>query len=88
MPPPSFPPSQFTGRTAELRRWSEGIHQAVEAKEGVEVKPISQNVAQITYQSLFRLYGKAGGMTGTAKTEVRCGHPRTGGMSALKRISC
>ncbi|GJP34576.1 hypothetical protein CLOM_g19008, partial [Closterium sp. NIES-68] len=60
---------EFTGRTADMRRWSDGIHQAVEAKEGVEIKPVSETVAQVTYQSLFRLYGKVSGMTGTAKTE-------------------
>ncbi|CAI6004964.1 unnamed protein product [Closterium sp. NIES-64] len=59
----------FTGRTADMRRWSDGIHQAVEAKEGVEIKPVSETVAQVTYQSLFRLYSKVSGMTGTAKTE-------------------
>ncbi|CAI5466914.1 unnamed protein product, partial [Closterium sp. Yama58-4] len=60
---------EFTGRTADMRRWSDGIHQAVEAKEGVEIKPVSETVAQVTYQSLFRLYSKVSGMTGTAKTE-------------------
>ncbi|KAF3775289.1 translocase subunit protein, partial [Nymphaea thermarum] len=62
---------QLTGRVEEKRRWSEGIHQAVEAKEGLEIQAGSVVVAQITYQSLFKLYPKLSGMTGTAKTEEK-----------------
>lgn len=60
---------EFTGRVVENRRWSEGIHQAVEAKERVHIQADSMTVAQITYQSFFKLYPKLSGMTGTAKTE-------------------
>ena len=60
---------EFTGRIMDGRRYSEGLHQAIEAKEGVEVKPESQTVATISYQNLFRLYPKLSGMTGTAMTE-------------------
>ena len=60
---------EFTGRIMEGRRWSEGLHQAVEAKEGVEIKPESQTLATITLQNYFRLYDKLSGMTGTALTE-------------------
>ncbi|MDO4443533.1 MAG: preprotein translocase subunit SecA [Slackia sp.] len=60
---------EFTGRIMEGRRWSEGLHQAVEAKEGVEIKPESQTLATITLQNYFRLYEKLSGMTGTALTE-------------------
>lgn len=59
----------FTGRAMEGRRWSDGLHQAVEAKEGVEIQDESQTVATITYQNYFRMYSKLAGMTGTAKTE-------------------
>ncbi|KAI8550645.1 hypothetical protein RHMOL_Rhmol06G0123200 [Rhododendron molle] len=59
----------LTGRVEEKRRWSGGIHQAVEAKEGLKIEADSVVVAQITYQSLFKLYPKLSGMTGTAKTE-------------------
>uniref|UniRef100_A0A2N9IRA9 chloroplast protein-transporting ATPase n=1 Tax=Fagus sylvatica TaxID=28930 RepID=A0A2N9IRA9_FAGSY len=62
---------QLTGRVEEKRRWSEGIHQAVEAKEGLKIQADSVIVAQITYQSLFKLYPKLSGMTGTAKTEEK-----------------
>ncbi|KAA3457166.1 protein translocase subunit SECA2, chloroplastic isoform X1 [Gossypium australe] len=62
---------KLTGRVEEKRRWSEGIHQAVEAKEGLKIQADSVVVAQITYQSLFKLYPKLSGMTGTAKTEER-----------------
>ncbi|KAB1220996.1 Protein translocase subunit SECA2, chloroplastic [Morella rubra] len=62
---------QLTGRIEEKRRWSEGIHQAVEAKEGLKIQADSVIVAQITYQSLFKLYPKLSGMTGTAKTEEK-----------------
>ncbi len=61
---------EFTGRLSEGRRFSEGLHQAIEAKEGVEVKEESQTLAEITYQNYFRLYEKLAGMTGTAQTEA------------------
>jgi preprotein translocase subunit SecA len=60
---------EFTGRTMIGRRWSEGLHQAVEAKEGVQVKGETQTLATITIQNYFRMYEKLGGMTGTAETE-------------------
>nr|WCH55478.1 preprotein-translocase subunit a [Hypnea pseudomusciformis] len=60
---------EFTGRIMEGRRWSDGLHQAIEAKEKVEIKPENQTLASITYQNLFLLYKKISGMTGTAKTE-------------------
>ena len=60
----------FTGRTMPGRRWSDGLHQAVEAKEGVRVKEENQTVASITFQNFFRLYSKLAGMTGTADTEA------------------
>lgn len=63
--------NELTGRVEEKRRWSEGIHQAVEAKEGLDIQADSVVVAQITYQSLFKLYPKLSGMTGTAKTEEK-----------------
>ena len=61
---------EFTGRTMAGRRWSEGLHQAIEAKEGLEIQPENQTVAAITFQNYFRLYEKLGGMTGTADTEA------------------
>src|SRR3954447_26700923 len=61
---------EFTGRILEGRRWSEGIHQAVEAKEGVRIKEENQTLATITLQNYFRLYDKLAGMTGTALTEA------------------
>ncbi|MEO6186774.1 MAG: preprotein translocase subunit SecA, partial [Steroidobacteraceae bacterium] len=61
---------EFTGRTMPGRRWSEGLHQAVEAKEGVRVREENQTVASITFQNYFRLYKKLSGMTGTADTEA------------------
>jgi preprotein translocase subunit SecA len=61
---------EFTGRKMPGRRWSDGLHQAVEAKEGVEVQEENQTVATISYQNYFRLYKKLGGMTGTADTEA------------------
>ena len=61
---------EFSGRTMPGRRWSEGLHQALEAKEGVSIKKENQTVASITYQNYFRLYGKLSGMTGTAETEA------------------
>jgi preprotein translocase subunit SecA len=61
---------EFTGRILEGRRWSEGLHQAVEAKEGVKIKEENQTLATITLQNYFRLYDKLAGMTGTATTEA------------------
>ena len=61
---------EFTGRTMEGRRWSEGLHQAIEAKENVSIKQENQTLASITYQNYFRLYEKLAGMTGTAETEA------------------
>ena len=61
---------EFTGRTMPGRRWSEGLHQAIEAKEGVDIKPENQTMASITFQNYFRLYDKLSGMTGTADTEA------------------
>ncbi|WP_372824831.1 preprotein translocase subunit SecA [Polaromonas sp.] len=61
---------EFTGRLMSGRRWSEGLHQAVEAKEGVQIQPENQTMASITFQNYFRLYGKLSGMTGTADTEA------------------
>ena len=60
---------EFTGRLMEGRRWSDGLHQAIEAKEGVEIQDETQTLASITFQNLFRLYPKLAGMTGTAMTE-------------------
>ena len=61
---------EFTGRTMPGRRWSDGLHQAIEAKEGVRVREENQTVASITFQNYFRLYKKLSGMTGTADTEA------------------
>jgi preprotein translocase subunit SecA len=61
---------EFTGRTMPGRRWSDGLHQAIEAKEGVNVKQENQTVASITFQNYFRLYNNLSGMTGTADTEA------------------
>jgi preprotein translocase subunit SecA len=61
---------EFTGRTMQGRRWSDGLHQAVEAKEGTRVREENQTVASITFQNYFRLYKKLAGMTGTADTEA------------------
>jgi preprotein translocase subunit SecA len=61
---------EFTGRLMSGRRWSDGLHQAVEAKEGVAIQPENQTMASITFQNYFRLYGKLAGMTGTADTEA------------------
>lgn len=61
---------EFTGRLSEGRRFSEGLHQAIEAKEGVEIKEESQTLADITFQNYFRMYDKLAGMTGTAQTEA------------------
>ncbi|MGF1513295.1 MAG: preprotein translocase subunit SecA [Elainellaceae cyanobacterium] len=60
---------EFTGRVMQGRRWSDGLHQAIEAKERVEIQPETQTMATITYQNFFLLYPKLAGMTGTAKTE-------------------
>ncbi len=62
---------EYTGRIMEGRRWSEGLHQAIEAKEGVEIREENVTLATITLQNYFRLYEKLGGMTGTAKTEEK-----------------
>jgi preprotein translocase subunit SecA len=61
---------EFTGRLMSGRRWSDGLHQAVEAKEGVSIQPENQTMASITFQNYFRLYAKLAGMTGTADTEA------------------
>ena len=61
---------EFTGRMMDGRRWSNGLHQAVEAKEGVEIEAENQTLATITFQNYFRMYAKIGGMTGTAATEA------------------
>jgi len=61
---------EFTGRMMEGRRWSDGLHQAVEAKEGVDIEPENQTLASITFQNYFRMYPKLSGMTGTAATEA------------------
>ena len=61
---------EFTGRTMPGRRWSDGLHQAIEAKEGVKVREENQTIASITFQNYFRLYSKLAGMTGTADTEA------------------
>ncbi|MBV1693901.1 MAG: preprotein translocase subunit SecA [Hyphomicrobiales bacterium] len=62
---------EFTGRMMQGRRYSEGLHQALESKEGVEIKPENQTLASITFQNYFRLYDKLAGMTGTAATEAQ-----------------
>ena len=61
---------EFTGRKMEGRQWSDGLHQAVEAKEGVKIKEETQTLATITLQNFFKLYDKICGMTGTAMTEA------------------
>ena len=61
---------EFTGRTMEGRRYSDGLHQALEAKEGVKIEKENQTLASITFQNYFRMYGKLAGMTGTADTEA------------------
>ncbi len=61
---------EFTGRLMVGRRWSDGLHQAVEAKEGVPIQSENQTLASITFQNYFRMYGKLAGMTGTADTEA------------------
>jgi len=61
---------QFTGRVMDGRRYSDGLHQAIEAKEGVEIQDETKTMANITYQNFFRMYDKLSGMTGTAKTEA------------------
>ncbi len=62
--------NEFTGRLMAGRRWSDGLHQAVEAKEGVQIQAENQTLASITFQNYFRMYGKLAGMTGTADTEA------------------
>ncbi len=62
---------EFTGRMMHGRRLSEGLHQAIEAKDGVDVQPENQTLASVTIQNYFRLYGKLAGMTGTAATEAQ-----------------
>ena len=62
---------EFTGRPMPGRRYGEGLHQAIEAKEGVKIAGESQTLATITYQNFFKLYRKISGMTGTAKTEEK-----------------
>src|SRR5581483_2698980 len=61
---------EFTGRMMPGRRWSDGLHQAVEAKEGVKIERENQTLATITFQNYFRMYKKLAGMTGTAETEA------------------
>ncbi|MBC7938214.1 MAG: preprotein translocase subunit SecA, partial [Chitinophagaceae bacterium] len=61
---------EFTGRLMSGRRWSDGLHQAVEAKEGVQIQSENQTLASVTFQNYFRMYAKLGGMTGTADTEA------------------
>ena len=61
---------EFTGRLMSGRRWSDGLHQAVEAKEGVQIQRENQTLASITFQNYFRMYNKLSGMTGTADTEA------------------
>jgi preprotein translocase subunit SecA len=61
---------EFTGRLMHGRRWSDGLHQAVEAKEGVNIQRENQTLASITFQNYFRMYNKLSGMTGTADTEA------------------
>ena len=61
---------EFTGRTMEGRRYSDGLHQALEAKEGVKIEKENQTLASITFQNYFRMYDKLAGMTGTADTEA------------------
>src|SRR5690625_5830987 len=60
---------QFTGRLMKGRRYSDGLHQAIEAKEGMKIQNESMTLASITFQNFFRMYNKLAGMTGTAKTE-------------------
>jgi preprotein translocase subunit SecA len=61
---------EFTGRLMPGRRWSDGLHQAVEAKEGIKIQAENQTLATITFQNYFRMYRKLAGMTGTAETEA------------------
>ena len=61
---------EFTGRLMPGRRWSDGLHQAVEAKEGVKIERENQTLATVTFQNYFRMYKKLAGMTGTAETEA------------------
>ena len=64
---------EFTGRAMDGRRWSDGLHQAIEAKEGVKIKPESVTLATITYQNFFRMYEKLSGLTGPEPLVVRLG---------------
>ena len=73
---------EFTGRLMAGRRWSDGLHQAVEAKEGVKIENETQTLATITIQNYFRMYDKLSGMTGTADTEERSSTRSTGSRSA------
>ena len=80
---------EFTGREMPGRRWSDGLHQAVEAKEAVKIERENQTLATITFQNYFRMYKKLSGMTGTAETEARRVQqdlqPRRGGHSHQSR---
>lgn len=79
---------EFTGRTMPGRRWSEGLHQAVEAKEALDINAESITLASVSYQAFFRNFPKLAGMTGTAATEVRglpgANQPRQGAGSKQK----
>ena len=78
----------FTGRLMKGRRWSDGLHQAVEAKEGVKIEKENQTLATITLQNYFRLYEKLSGMTGTAKRKLPSLIPRTNSTSRLSPPTC
>src|SRR3546814_2569328 len=79
---------EFTGRMMDGRRWSDGLHQAVEAKEGVNIEPENQTLASITFQNYFRMNPKLGGMTGTAATEAtERSEEHTSELQSLMRIS-
>src|SRR3989441_13212430 len=69
---------EFTGRLMPGRRWSDGLHQAIEAKENVQIQSENQTLASITFQNYFRMYRKLAGMTGTADTEARSEEHRVG----------
>ena len=73
---------EFTGREMPGRRWSDGLHQAVEAKEGVKIERENQTLATITFQNYFRMYKKLSGMTGTAETEAPSSTRSTTSMSS------
>ncbi|UMX92100.1 hypothetical protein MJ581_00550 [Escherichia coli] len=76
---------EHTGRTMQGRRWSDGLHQAVEAKRGVQIQNENQTLASITFQNYFRLYEKLAGMTGTADTETFNSAPSTSWIPSLFR---